>query len=218
MEPKFQTSFIPKKPIVATRNSPGQVIQSTNIISLVANVIFVITLMVLGGLFFYKNLLNKQVIAKGIEVEAARDAFKVDEMQELIDINSRLKSTNDLLNKHVAVSKILVFLQEVTVKKVRFDEFAYKNPANVPQVSMKAEATTFNALAAQGDIFAKSSFIKSPYFKDYSLGDNGLIKASFFSLLDPTQITYKSTLGPEAGAETSSAPAPMPADLPAMQP
>ena len=61
MEPKFQTSFIPKK--IAEDDSRNRVSISaeTNIFTLAATVVFVVISLLYGGLFFYKGVIIKQV-------------------------------------------------------------------------------------------------------------------------------------------------------------
>lgn len=191
MEPKFQSSFIPKKPIVSTQSTLAPVVRTTNIFSLIAGVVFVTATLVSGGLFFYKSLINKQILESDKAVNDARSAFQTEKIQELIDANSRMMSTNGLLQKHVAVSKLLTFLQQATLKKVRFDEFIYKNEGDSPSISMKVESQSYNALASQGEIFSKSEFIKNPYFYDFSPQENGFVRASFSSAVDTKLVSYK---------------------------
>lgn len=191
MEPNFRTSFIPKKPIVSTQSVGAPVIKTTNILSLVSNIVFVVVILVSGGLFFYKNLLSNQIVKAGEDLEAAKGAFQLDKIQELIDVNARLMATNNLLDQHIAVSELLLFLQEVTVKNVRFDDFVYKNEISSQSIKMKAEGMSYNALASQGDIFSKNEFIKNPYFYDFTTMDNGYIQADFSSNIDPTLVSYK---------------------------
>jgi hypothetical protein len=105
-----------------------------------------------------------------------------------------MSATEGLLNSHVAVSKLLLFLQKVTLKKVGFNEFIYKNNESGPTISMKSEAGSYNALASQGDVFSKSEFIKTPYFSDFAPLENGHIRASFYSQVDPNLVSYKKAI------------------------
>ncbi len=195
MEPRFQTSFIPKKPIVATQgSSSAPVIRTTNIVTLIANVMFVVALVVSGGLFFYKQLLQKQIATVGQSIDDARGAFQIEKIQELIDADARLNAITNLLNNHVSVSKLLTFLSEVTVKKVKINELIYKSEAGATTVTMKVEAASYNALAAQGEVFSKNEFIKTPFFTNYSTADNGFIRADFSSKIDTTLTSYKKSI------------------------
>lgn len=205
MEPNFRTSFIPKKPIVSTQGVGGAtVIKTTNIISLVGNIVFVFMLLISGGLFFYKSMLNDQIVQAGLDLDAARDAFQLDVIQELIDVNARLRATNDLLNQHVAISEFLLFLQEKTIKNVRFESLDYKNEVNNQSVTMKVEGSSYNALASQGEIFSKEEFIKSPYFSEFNTKDNGIVTAVFSSNIDAALVSYKRKIDSSNSVSDSS--------------
>ena len=111
MEPKFQTSFIPKKPIVTGVSSTiTRVYGSTNIFSVIAMAFFLVTVITSGGLFFYKKVLTSQIAQADTEITAARKALEVDKIQELINANAKIKSSRDLLDKHVAVSNLITFI------------------------------------------------------------------------------------------------------------
>ena len=191
MEPKFQTSFIPKKPIGSSQLVGSPVVHEINIFSLIATIFFVVTILTYGGLLFYKGLLQGQIEEAGRNINTARSAFQLNKIQELITANSRITMTNTLLEKHVVVSKLFLLLQELTMKKIRFDNFVYSNKNGVPNLSMKAESQTYNALAEQEDAFSKNEFIKNPQFSNFGQGVNGLVTADFISDLDPTLISYK---------------------------
>ncbi len=194
MEPRFQTSFIPKKPVVSNQAVTVPVIRTTNVFSLVANVFLTVSILFGGGLFFYKYTLENQILEADAELNAAREAFQLDKIQELIDVNARMSAINGLLDKHVAVSKFLVFMQNSTIKNVRFDELSYKHENNLVNVTMKAEGRSYNALAFQGDIFSKSEFIENPYFSGFTPMENGLISASFSSDINVNLVSYKNSV------------------------
>jgi hypothetical protein len=191
MEPKFQTSFIPKKPIGSVSGSGVNVIRSTNIFSVVTTVVFIVTLLTSGGLFFYKNLLTNQIKDADKNIISARDAFEPEKIQELVDANSRIISAKKLLENHIVVSKILILLESLTIKRMRFVEFNYANKDNNHNITISGEVQTYNALAQQQDIFLKNDFIKNPIFSNFNLGDNGYILVNFSAQIDPSLISYK---------------------------
>ena len=60
MDPKFQTSFIPKSPVIAqVKTSPS--VPQTDIFTSISVTLFVVTLLLLGGVYGYKYYLNKQI-------------------------------------------------------------------------------------------------------------------------------------------------------------
>lgn len=192
MEPKFNTSFIPKKPIVDTP-APAEFHKkgTKNIFDILATVAFMITLLASGGLFVYKNVLISQIAQADKDVNAARSAFDTTKIQDLLDANSRIMATKNLLEKHIAVSELLLLLQSLTVKKMRFSKFIYDNKNGSPTLSLDSEVQSYNALAQQSDIFSKSEFIKNQQFSNFNLSDNGFIKVKFFAGLDSTLTSYK---------------------------
>ncbi len=202
MEPKFQTSFIPKSPVVSGGEPHVSFARTSSIFSIVATILFIITLLVSVGLFIYKGSLNSQISDSDKSLNAAREAFQPEKIQELLDANSRITSAKTLLDSHVAVSQFLILLQSLTVKNLRFDNLVYVNKGNTPTVSMDVEAGSYNALAAQEDVFSKNEFIKSANFSDFSLSDNGSIRAKFFGTLDPQLVSYKKVVSASVNVNT----------------
>jgi hypothetical protein len=191
MEPKFQTSFIPKRPIGSSQNSGTDTIRSTNIFSVVATIVFIVTILVSIGLFFYKNILTNQIANADKSIVAARADFEPEKIQELIDANARIASVKNLLENHIVVSKVLVLMQDLTVRKMRFTELDYVNKNNDPTININGEIQTYNALAEQQNVFLNNEFMKDPVFSDFNLGDNGYLSVKFSSKLDPSLVSYK---------------------------
>ena len=191
MDPKFQTSFIPKNPVVTQSKIPSITIPTVNIFSAISTAIFFLTLILIGGLFGYKILLNKQIAQADKDIVQAKQAYQLEAVQSIIDANSRIISTKELLNKHIAVSELFNLLQTLTLKKISFGNFIYTNKEGSYSITMDAEAQTYNALAQQNDIFLKNSFIKDPQFSNFELAENGNIKVKFTTSIDPSLISYK---------------------------
>jgi hypothetical protein len=195
MEPKFQTSFIPKKPIGVTQDSGINVIRNTNVFSVVATVIFVVTALTSLGLFFYKNVLTNQIKQADANIMSARAAFEPEKIQELVDINTRIISAKKLLENHTIVSRVLTLMEELTAKKMRFTEFNYADKNNDLTISISGEIQTYNALAEQQNTFLKNEFIKNPIFTNFTLGDNGYIFFNFSAKIDPSLVSYSKIIG-----------------------
>ncbi|MDQ5969402.1 MAG: hypothetical protein QG579_559 [Patescibacteria group bacterium] len=191
MEPKFQNSFIPKKPMGLTQSVGVQVSHPTNIFSVIAGAIFVIALLISGGLFAYSKILDGQIKEVQVKILDARGAYEPEKIKELIDIDKKITSSNDLLRNHVAVSEVLSLLENLTLKKMRFTSFEYTKNNNKPTVSITGDIQTYNALARQQEFFASTEFIRNPRFTDFNLGDNGYISVKFSADLDQSLISYK---------------------------
>ena len=197
MEPKFQTSFIPKKPIVSNQGKEFSPIRTTSILSIVSTVVFLVTLISSGATYFYKNLLTSQLDTAKKSLDDAHTAFQPDKIKELINANSRIISTKNLLEKHITISKLLLLIQTLTVKKMRFTSLTYSKKTEDgkgPTLTMDGEAQTYNALAQQSIIFGQSQFLKNQEFSNFSLDDKGNVKVNFFATVDPIILSYKKAI------------------------
>ncbi len=196
MEPRFQTSFIPKKPIIndARIASSSSVVRESNVFSIIAVIVFVATLLASGGLFGYKIYLKQQIDKDNKDISDAQAAFQVDKIKELIDANNRILASKDLLDKHVAVSSLLTLLQSLTVRRLRLVTLDYSNKTGQNVISLSGEAQNYNALVEQSRIFEESQYLSNNIFSNFTLEDNGYIKVDFDSAVDTSLISYKKAL------------------------
>lgn len=191
MQPQFQTSFIPKKPVLDSQKNGITIVRSTNIFSTLATLIFVITLLASGGLFGYKYYLIKQITEADTALNEARAAFNTGKIQELLDASTRINTVKSLLENHFVVSELLVLLEQLTVKNIHFEDFAYHNNNSTISVNLTGESVSYNALTQQSDIFKGSDFFQNQNFYDLSLTDKGSIKFKFTANILPELVSYK---------------------------
>ena len=191
MEPTFKTSFIPKKPIGSPRSSTPSAILHINLLSIVATVFFALTVLASLGLFFYKNSLQDQIVADERQINDSKAAFQPDKIKELVDANTRIKSAKELLEGHVAVSKVLLLFNDLTLKKMQITDFEYAKKNNEMILSINSQVQTYNALAEQARVFKESQFLKNPMLNSFSLVDNGYLAANFSATIDPQLLSYK---------------------------
>lgn len=206
MEPKFQTSFIPKSPISTQKENPMKKGGSFDIFSTVATLLFIATLLAGGALFFYKRIVNKEILSIKADISDTRDAFQPETIKELIDFNKTIRSTNQLLQRHIAISSLFNVLQSLTIKPISFKDFSYSELDGQIVVDVKMEGKSYSAFAQQSGIFSKQEFIKDPEFSDFELSEGGTITATFKSIIDPTILSYEKTLIPVIQEETVPVP------------
>jgi len=201
MEPHFNTSFIPKKPIVAGTPAEASRPHHIDILSTIAGGIFAITFLAAVGTYGYKFYVNNQIASIDKQINAARNSLDVPKIQTLINANSKILATNTLLQNHVALSKLLITLQSLTLKKISFGNFLYRTTEAGGIITMKGEVQTYNALAVEQDVFSHGAFIVNPDFSDFMLNQNGNIDFQFTASVDPKAISYKSSF---ENAETAN--------------
>lgn len=192
MEPKFRTSFIPKKALATATNlqkksgggSFGVIMLLTLIIALGAVILSV-------GVFLYQQILETSITRKVNTLERARAAFEPALIQELVRIDTRLEAAETILNRHITPSVLFEFIEGLTLKSVQFQDFNLTRISDDKiSISMKGIAKDFRGVALQADIFGKSKFIREPIFSNLNLNQEGKAVFSLSAFVDPSFINF----------------------------
>src|SRR5690348_3321327 len=122
MDQNFQTSFIPKKPIIEERVVYARPV---NIFTVGASLILFAVLLGSGGLYFYKGTLKNEINKKAQDLELAKNRFEPARIAELQVLDKRLRASNEILTKHIAISPIFKALEGVTLPSVSYTHFSY---------------------------------------------------------------------------------------------
>ncbi len=201
MEQNFQTSFIPKKPIVDERSVAPRPVSLWTIVALL--VLFTV-LLATGGLYFYKGITAKSISKMESDLNLAKNRFEPAKIAELQVLDKRLRAGSEILANHVAISPIFKLLEKITMKSVRFTKFNYGLEAskNSPKISlikikMSGVASGYRAIALQSDLFAKNKNLIDPVFSNLTLDENANVLFDLDFSVDPSFINYKQTLPAE---------------------
>ncbi len=177
MDQEFQTSFIPKKTLSPKPGSSSR--GSFGLINAVSFVVMLVSLLVAGGAYLYRDNLSQKVEEMKISLERAQNIFEPELLTELEMLNKRIQAADEILASHIAVSPIFEVLQEITLPTVRYIDFTYEidsvNP-NVVHVAMTGEAVSYDAITLQADLFSNNRFIRNPIFSNLSLNRTGEVE------------------------------------------
>lgn len=198
METKFQTSFIPKKPVAMSGQSQSG---GMSLLLLVSMIVFLVSLGLAGYIYLEKNLLIKNISTDVSNIEQNKSGLTSDAVtiESLVQLNSRINVSKDLLSRHVAVSPIFNFLQQTTLKNVRFKNFTFsaadKDASGVNKVSvqMSGNAADWETVASQADEFGKSGWrniISEPKISNLTLNADGSISFLFVAYVSPSFLVY----------------------------
>ena len=194
MDPKFQSSFIPKNPtaFTATGAVVGRRVEDRGLLSFLALIIFIISILLAIGMVGYKFYLKYRIETMGADLEKALTTIvpEPEIVRELIRFDNRIISTRELIAKHHVLSHLFEFLEISTPKAVRFNDFRYSTTEQGIELSMRGEARGYAALALQADIFSKSEDFKDPIFSDLNLNERGDVDFSFKTRIDPSLLSY----------------------------
>jgi len=192
MEPKFQSSFIPKGSIVSSNAdaSPGRKNKEKSLLAFLSLVIFIISVILAAGVFGYKLYLKYSIDRMGADLNKARATLQSETIRELTRLDNRIVSTKDLISKHRILTPLFEFLETSTSRGVRFRDFRYSMTGQDIELQMRGEARGYAALALQADIFSKSEYFKNSIFSDLNLNERGEVLFSFKTTIDPSLVSY----------------------------
>lgn len=195
MEQNFQTSFIPKKPIIEDSSvSVSKNSSSVGIFTLIGIFCFITVALASVGLYFYKDFLNKNVLQMEKNLTLARNRFEPQKIQELQRLDKKLSSASEILKNHIAISPIFEKLSAITLKSIRFTKFSYefdKSKNTKVVVKMSGAATGYRAIALQSDMFTKEKYFIDPVFSNLALDEKGSVLFDLEFLVDPVFVDYK---------------------------
>lgn len=202
MDSKIRSSFIPKKSIV-TKSSTLKKYRSFNILTFVATIVFIVSLAASGGVFIYERLIENSIDQKGIELESARQTIDIGLINEFKALDKKLRTAEELLGRHTAVTLFFDFLESSTLQNVQYNEFNYEfNTDGVIVINMEGIAKSFNSLTLQSDIFRDSNIILNPVFSNLNLDESGNVQFNITARIDPSFVLYRNTF--ESGNDLES--------------
>ena len=192
MEPNFQTSFIPKKPIIQERVASAS---SIGLFMIVAIFILFTVLLASGGLYFYKAAKERNISQMQIDLDLARNRFEPERITELELLDRRLRASTEILGKHKTITPIFESLQDITMKTVRYTAFSYtaENNSDVT-IKLSGVAVGYKSIALQSDIFTENKYLIDPVFSNLTLDDRGNVIFNLDFSVDPSFVDYKQAL------------------------
>lgn len=194
MDKDFQTSFIPKKPVTGNRIPIGNPSSFLNIVTMF---IFLAVLISTGVLFFYEKSIEINISKMQNDLVLSKERFDPAQIQKFQVLDKRLKSSTDILNKHVVITPIFQALEELTMKSIQYTKFNYVlSTVEQPDILVKMSgiANDYRSVALQSELYAKNKNLIDPVFTKLSLDDSGKVLFDLDFSVDPKFLNYKSNL------------------------
>ena len=197
MDQNFQTSFIPKKPIVKEREVSSRPVSIFLIISLF--VLFAV-LLATGGFYFYKGIITKNIADMKNTLTLAKNRFEPTKINELQILDKRLRAASEILSNHINITPVFNVLEQLTLKTVRYTKFSYSVGADkntTINVKMSGVAVGYRSVALQSDLFTTKDIGKNfidPVFSNLTLDNSGNVLFDLEFSVDPSFVNYKQTL------------------------
>ena len=194
MEQNFQTSFIPKKPMVPERAQSSRPIGLLFVLSLL--ILFAV-IVATGSLYFYKSALQKNISGMEETLNSAKYRFEPARIAELQVLDKRLRASNEILSKHMAITPVFEALEKITLKTVRYTKFSYdlaSDNGSTVDIKMSGQAIGYRSVALQADLFTKNKNLIDPVFSNLTLDNSGNVLFDLEFSVEPSFINYKQTL------------------------
>lgn len=213
MDTKFQTSFIPKKPLVTHEKTHSGV--GSSVFMTLATLIFIASIAGAGFTFVWKGVLNKAQEDYKIKLDESKKRFKPSLIEDLKKINTKIDLSKGLLTNHLEVAAIFDIISKLTIQGVRFSSYEFLAPIKEGEgikLTMKGKANSFSSVAYQAEVFGKSDkfgsnkVLKNPVLSDLSVDDKGSVSFVFTTIINPSDILYEKILKAQLESEGSIAP------------
>jgi uncharacterized membrane protein YjjP (DUF1212 family) len=212
METKFQTSFIPKKPLVSSSPLAPVKRRSTNVFMLLGVLLFLVSLGGAGFVLLWEQVLITAQKNYESDLNKRKNQFNPQLIEDLRRANVKIDLSRDLLKNHLAVSQAFDIISKLTIQSVRFRSFEVNAPTGISREGVKlvlrGEAANFSSIAFQSDVLGKSAeygtnkIIKNPILSDLVLDAAGNVSFTLTTQLTPTDISYEKFLAGKYGEGT----------------
>ncbi|MFA6355108.1 MAG: hypothetical protein WCW65_01650 [Candidatus Paceibacterota bacterium] len=197
MENSFQTSFIPKKPIIANGSSSKSSDTTTSISMVVSVFILVVMLLAGGGLYAYKEfVLVKEKQALSENLKKIKESFNKDTITELEMYDKRTTVVREVLNNHIVLSPLFEKINELTLSSIQYNKFEHKTTNNVFSVRMSGIASDYKSIALQADVFntEKGVVFKDVIFSNLTKDKNNFVTFELEFNVDPSLLSYSNRI------------------------
>lgn len=192
MDNSFQTSFIPKKSMVATPSKVAGAPKS--LLNIISVFILIIVGLMSGGFFLYKSYLIKQKDILSSSLSKVKDSFDKDTITQLQLFDKRISISKQILSSHIVFSPMFRLLADLTIPNVQYTKFTEDATENSFTVKISGVAKDYKSVAIQANIFNTS---KGRYFKDIIFSNlvrdikNGYVTFDLDFTVDPELLSYE---------------------------
>jgi len=191
-ESPIQSSFIPQD-AAAPSAAPRERYSGSglsDLLLLVAIVLFVASLALGGAVFLYSQYIDKSAASKLESLKIAKDAFEPSLVHQITRLDDRMRAADKILGSHMAPTAFFLALQQSTLQTISFQSLELEaTDLQHITVKMTGLAESVNAIALQGDLFSKNGIITNPIFSDINRQADG-VHFKLSALLNPAAVNY----------------------------
>ncbi len=198
---QFQTSFIPKKPIMdePLRHVAKPMQRSISIFTILAVSAVVLSGGAYTGLYFYKAHLTANVASAKKSLALAKESFEPETIADLQLFDKRITASKQVLASHIVVSPFFDLLNSLTLPSIQFSKFTASGGINGESfdVTMSGNAKDYKSIAVQAGVFNSPAgkYFKDVVFSNLTLSDDkqskGYVTFNVSFTVDPVLLSYE---------------------------
>jgi hypothetical protein len=187
-----KTSFIPQKSLtpngVRKRKSLG-------LFFIIAVLLFVISIAGAVGVIGYKKIIEKSIDGKAVSLQRAKEAFDPGLIEDLTRLDSRIELTQGILDSHLAITPLLNLVEELTLKKVRLEQFEFiVRESGTMTLTMAGQAVDYATVVSQSDLLGQNRFLKDQIFSNINLDSSGNVSFSINATVDKGIVSFRNNV------------------------
>jgi hypothetical protein len=161
----FQTSFIPKKPIISAPLIESAPPTRMGLFMFLSILLLISMILASGGFYLYKASLLNKITSLQESIALARESFQADSVAELQLFDKRMNASQQILSGHTVLSPIFSTISSLTIPSIQFTKFSLGSSVDGKSliVNMSGLAQDYKSIALEAQVFGTPA---GKYFKD----------------------------------------------------
>ena len=153
------------------------------------SVLFAVIIILVGGLYFYKNSLENKLAALDLEIATLEQQRNKQAEQNLLVFNKQVSMLSDLLNKHAYWTTAFSKIEGLTQNQVQFNSITASLADN--KIDFKAVAANYTTVARQIAAFLSDESIKDINLNKVNTLTNGRLEFTMQIMFDRSKFLSK---------------------------
>jgi len=156
-----------------------------------ALLVFITSSALWGSLYMYKKYLNDNATLLNETIKKEKGALEESTINEVAVFAEKISEVKKLLNNHKSFVNVLSFLQDFTMKDVKFNDLSYSfAEAGGPSLSLSGLTKNYASLAVQIQALEKNNQVKKVSVSGLSSDAKGGVKFNLKIIIDPIMAVY----------------------------
>ena len=152
MDKKFDTAFIPQQPLLKVEGNL-RLREQINLPLIIGFVCVFISVVVYGGVYFYKSSVDRRITTLEKELESKEESLQISEIDRYKSVDTRIGLAKQLLQGHAAFSSMLGIIEKVTAENIGWTALSYApdEESKLIKVNLTGQALDYSAVYVQAE-------------------------------------------------------------------